>query len=342
MSWYLVFPLAIPFATAVFAYLLRQTDAGRWISFFGSIAQLVAALTLFVQVRSDGVLAGQMGGWAAPFGITLAADLFSCVMVILAALTAVGVSWYALADTEERLEYLGYHALFQLLIAGVSGAFLTGDLFNLYVWFEVLLISSFGLLILGNDPKQIDGGVKYVTLNLVSTILFLSGVGMLYGITGTLNMADLSLAVEEVENQSLLTVISVMFLLAFGLKAAVFPVFFWLPAAYHTPAYTVSAVFAALLTKVGVYSLFRTFTLIFDHDVGYTHQILLWVAAFTMLAGAIGAASQTDLRRILSFNIITSIGTILVGLALFSPLALTGGIFYLMHTIPVKASLFLT
>ncbi|MEO0678732.1 MAG: proton-conducting transporter membrane subunit, partial [Pseudomonadota bacterium] len=205
-----------------------------------------ASVALMAEVLREGVVAAQMGSWGAPFGITLVADLLSAVMVVITAITGLAVAIYALADIDEAKEKLGYHALFQVLIAGVVGAFLTGDLFNLYVWFEVMLISSFGLLILGGSRAQIDGGIKYVALNLVSTILFLSGVGLLYGMTGTLNLADLSLAVEEVENQGLLTVVAVMFMIAFGVKAAVFPLFFWLPAAYHTPAFSVSAVFAGL------------------------------------------------------------------------------------------------
>jgi multicomponent Na+:H+ antiporter subunit D len=156
-------------------------------------------------------------------------------MVVITGITGLAVAIYALPTWTRRKEALGYHALFQVLLAGVCGAFLTGDLFNLYVWFEVMLIASFGLLILGGRREQLDGGIKYVTLNLVSTILFLSGVGLLYGMTGTLNMADLHGAVQEVDNPGLLIVIAVMFMIAFGVKAAVFPLFFWLPASYHTP-----------------------------------------------------------------------------------------------------------
>ncbi|WP_108259685.1 Na+/H+ antiporter subunit D [Mangrovicoccus ximenensis] len=292
------------------------------------------------EVLAAGVVAGQMGGWAAPFGITLVADLLSAVMVLITAVIALAVSVYALSDIDARLERLGYHALFNMLIAGVCGAFVTGDLFNLYVWFEVMLIASFGLLVLGGGRAQIDGGVKYMTLNLVSTALFLTGVGLLYGTTGTLNMADLAGAVDRV-HPGLLSVIATMFLVAFGVKAAVFPLFFWLPAAYHTPAFSVSAVFAGLLTKVGVYALLRTFTLIFDHDTGYTHQILLWVAGLTMVTGVLGAAAQSDIRKILSFHIVSQIGYMILGLALLTPLAIAGAVFYLLHHIIVKANLFL-
>ncbi|KQI72595.1 NADH/ubiquinone/plastoquinone [Loktanella sp. 5RATIMAR09] len=341
MSWYLTLPLAIPFLTAIVAYLLRANPVGAWVSIIGSGLGLLASIALMVVVLDAGVVAGQMGNWPAPFGITLVADLLSAVMVLITAITGFAVAIYALGDITERQAQLGYHALFQLLIAGVTGAFMTGDLFNLYVWFEVMLIASFGLLILNGGKEQIDGGVKYVALNLISTILFLTGIGLLYGMTGTLNFADLALKVEGVENQGLLTVVAMMFMVAFGVKAAVFPLFFWLPAAYHTPSFSVSAVFAGLLTKVGVYALIRMFTLVFDHDIGFTHTVLLWVACFTMVIGVLGAAAQSDFRKILSFHIISQIGYMILGLALMTPLALVGAVFYLVHHIIVKANLFL-
>ena len=340
MSWLLALPIAIPFLTAVATFLARDIPAGRWLSVIGSGILLIAAIVLMNAVLSEGVIAGQMGGWAAPFGITLVADLLSAVMVLITAIVSVAVSIYALADVDEKMERLGYHALFNMLIAGVVGAFVTGDLFNLYVWFEVMLIASFGLLVLGGRPEQIDGGVKYVALNLVSTIMFLTGIGLLYGMTGTLNMADLASAVDNADQQ-LLTVVAVLFMIAFGVKAAVFPLFFWLPASYHTPAFSVSAVFAGLLTKVGVYALLRMFTLVFDNDTAFTHTILLWVAGFTMVVGVLGAAAQSDMRKILSFHIVSQIGYMILGLALLTPLAIVGAVFYLVHHIVVKANLFL-
>ncbi|MEO0485787.1 MAG: Na+/H+ antiporter subunit D [Pseudomonadota bacterium] len=341
MSWLLTIPLALPFLTAVLAFLTRTSATGRWVSVVGNIALLGAAITLMSTVLGEGVVAGQMGSWPAPFGITLVADYLSAVMVVITAITALAVSIFALAEITERAEYLGYHALFNILIGGVIGAFLTGDLFNLYVWFEVMLISSFGLLVLGGRPAQIDGGIKYVTLNLISTILFLSGIGLLYGMTGTLNLADLSTKVGEIEDQGVVTLVAMLFIIAFGVKAAVFPLFFWLPAAYHTPFFSVSAVFAGLLTKVGVYALLRMFTLVFDHDIGFTHEVLLWVAALTMLTGVLGAAAQNDMRKILSFHIVSQIGYMIMGLALYTPLAIAGAVFYLVHHIVVKANLFL-
>jgi multicomponent Na+:H+ antiporter subunit D len=339
-DWLLPLPLIVPFATAVLAFLYRRRGEGRWISVVGSAVTLAFGLLLLTRVLEVGPVAAQMGGWPAPFGITLVADTLSAIMVIITGITGLAVAVYALADADAHMEELGFHALFQVLIAGVCGAFLTGDLFNLYVWFEVMLISSFGLLILGGKRVQLDAGIKYVTLNLVSTILFLSGIGLLYGSTGTLNLADLSLIVPTVDD-GLMTVIAMMFMVGFGVKAAVFPLFFWLPASYHTPSFAVSAVFAGLLTKVGVYALMRMFTLVFTQDVAFTHTILLWVAALTMITGVLGAAAQTDFRRILSFHIVSQIGYMVLGLALMTPLAIVGAVFYLVHHIIVKANLFL-
>ena len=342
MSWLLVLPIILPIAVAVPVFLFRDARRlAQWLSIGGCAGLLAISAGLMALVWTHGVVAAQMGNWPAPFGITLVADLLSAVMVVITAITGLAVAVYALADIDERRAALGYHALFQVLLGGVCGAFLAGDLFNLYVWFEVMLIASFGLLVLGGDKAQIDGGIKYVALNLVSTVLFLSGIGLLYGLTGTLNLADLHGAVGTVENSGLLTVIAMMFLVAFGIKSAVFPLFFWLPASYHTPPVAVSAVFAGLLTKVGVYAMIRIFTLVFIHDTDYTHGVMLTIAGLTMVTGVLGAAAQNEFRKILSFHIISQIGYMVMGLALFTPLALVGSVFYLVHHIIVKANLFL-
>ena len=341
MSWVLALPIMIPFVTAVLAFLLRRSRMGDLASVGGSAASLVVAVVLIAEVLDQGVIAGQIGGWQAPFGITLVADHLSAAMVLITAIIGLSVAVWSLAEIGPTSARFGYHALFQSLLGGVTGAFLTGDLFNLYVWFEVLLISSFGLLVIGGRKSAIDGAVKYVTLNLIATVLFLAGAGLLYGATGTLNMADLRGAVAASPDQGLMTLIAMMLMVAFGMKAAVFPLFFWLPASYHTPHYAVSAVFAGLLTKVGVYALLRVFTLIFVGDLGYTHEILLWVSLLTMLTGVLGAAAQSDFRKILSFHIISQIGYMVLGLALMTPLAVMGAVFYLLHHIIVKTNLFL-
>jgi multicomponent Na+:H+ antiporter subunit D len=338
----LIAPIAIPFATALLLLLGRFAPRVQHaVAVTGTLAFTAASAALVAAVVREGPLAVQMGDWAAPFGITLVADRLGAAMVMITAVIGLAVVVYSIADIDERRLRFGYSGLVQLLLGGVSGAFLTGDVFNLYVWFEVMLISSFGLLTLGGERAQLDGAIKYVALNLVSTLLFLSGAGLLYGMTGTLNMADLHGKLPAVENAGLVTAVAMMFMVAFGIKAAMFPLFFWLPASYHTPPVAVSALFAGLLTKVGVYALIRFFTLIFTRDTEYTHGILVVASAFTMVTGVLGAAAQHEFRRILGFHIVSQIGYMVMGLALGTPLALAGAVFYTLHHILVKANLFL-
>ena len=220
MSWFLVLPILISLTTALLCFGAARSHAlEKAISVLGSAALLVSSVALLVTVRADGVIAGQMGGWQAPFGITLVADHLSAIMVLITGVVAVAVVVYALSDVDRRRAQFSFHSLFHVLLCGICGAFLTGDLFNLYVWFEVMLIASFALLVLGGEKAQLDGAVKYVAINLVSTVLFLAAIGLLYGMTGTLNMAELHLAVGAAPNQSLLTTISILFLIAFGIRA---------------------------------------------------------------------------------------------------------------------------
>ena len=342
MALLLVLPLLIPLGTAVVVLLswssLRLQRA--W-SLLGAVGLLGTSGVLLRAVWMDGIQHVQVGGWTAPFGITLVADLLSAVMLVVSALMGVAVLIYAMGSLGEEREQGPFHALYHFLLLGVAGAFLAGDLFNLYVWFEVLLITSFVLLVLGNDRAQVQGSVTYVLVNLVASLCFLMAVGLLYGVAGTLNLADLAVRLPSVGAPGIVTSIAMLFLMAFGIKAAVVPLFLWLPAAYHTPPIAVSALFAGLLTKVGVYALIRMFTLLFTQDVAYTHTILLAIATITMIVGVLGAVAQTDVRRILSFHIVSQIGYMVMGLALYTPLALLGAIFYIVHHIVVKTNLFL-
>ncbi|NAW79900.1 Na+/H+ antiporter subunit D [Vibrio sp. V33_P6A3T137] len=339
----LLMPILIPmFAAALSMIIWRHRTLQRWVSVVTNSALLIAALILFNDVYNNGIQVTHLGGWEAPFGISLVADLLAVIMVTVSAFVAFCIAIYALATMNEDHEKFGFYPLLHLMLAGVIGAFLTGDIFNLYVWFEIMLVASFGLLILGGEREQMEGALKYVTLNLLSSALFLSAVGLLYSYAGTLNMADLGSKLSTSENAGVITVISLLFLVAFGIKAAAFPLFFWLPASYHTPPVAISAVFAGLLTKVGVYALYRVFSVIFVGDIAFTHHtLLLWMGILTMITGVLGAAAQFEVRRILSFHIVSQIGYMLVGLALFTPLAITGGIFYLFHHIIVKTNLFL-
>lgn len=338
----LVLPILIPLVTAAAALVAwRSRLAQQALGLAGSAALMAAAGALLVTVRAEGIQAVQMGDWPAPYGITLAADLLSAIMVGLAALMGLAVTVYSVFTIDRRRASFGYYPLLQVLLMGVCGAFLTGDVFNLYVWFEVMLIASFVLLTLGGERTQMEGAIKYVTLNLMASAIFLAAVGLLYGVAGTLNMADLAVKLGEVDRPALVTTLAMLFLTAFGVKAGVFPLFFWLPASYHVPPVAVSAIFAGLLTKVGVYALIRFFTLLFRHDVEFTHTLILVIAGLTMVTGVLGAAAQQEFRRILSFHIVSQIGYMVMGLALFSPLALAGSVFYITHHIIVKTNLFL-
>ncbi|MCO7245033.1 Na+/H+ antiporter subunit D [Halomonas sp. Mc5H-6] len=335
-------PILIPlFAGAVSLVFWRSRGMQRFVAVAGTGSLLVTACWLLATVNRDGILVMHMGNWQAPFGISLVADLLGAIMVVLTGIIGFAVALYSLATAGRGHEKFGYFPLMHLLLAGVAGAFLTGDIFNLYVWFEVMLVASFALLILGSEKAQMEGAIKYVTLNLVSSVIFLVAVGLLYGMVGTLNMADIARRLGALEDTGMVDVLAMMFMVAFGIKAAAFPLFFWLPASYHTPPVAVSALFAGLLTKVGVYALYRVFTLIFNQSPGYTHEILLWGAGLTMLSGVLGAAAQFEFRRILSFHIVSQIGYMILGLALFTPLAIIGGVFYIMHHIIVKTNLFL-
>jgi multicomponent Na+:H+ antiporter subunit D len=342
MNLLLAFPIVMPLSAAALALVLwRWRWAQRAAALAGATALLASALRLLHVVTHSGIQATQLGNWPAPFGITLVADQFSAIMVAITGFMGVAVTGYSFAGIDRRREETGYYPFLLILLMGVCGVFLTGDLFNLYVWFEVLLMASFVLLALGGGREQMEGAIKYVTLNLVSSALFLAGAGILYGVAGTLNMADLAVKLRDPVAPGFITAVAMMFFIAFGIKAAAFPLFFWLPASYHTPPVAITAIFSGLLTKVGVYSLIRTFTMIFVGDTGYTHNLILVIAGLTMVTGVLGAVAQYDFRRLLAFHIVSQIGYLLMGLGLFTAAALAGTVYFMIHVIVAKSALFL-
>lgn len=356
-----VLPFMIPMLSAVACMLAwKHTRVQRMICVGGAAAHLIACIWLLARVLEHGIIATSPGDWPVPFGIVFVIDTLSAILLVLTGLMGTAVAIYTLADIEDGKVAHGFCPLFHMLIMGVSGAFTTGDIFNLYVQFEIMLTASFVLLALGGGKRQMIGGIKYVTLNLVASAMFLAGVGVLYGLVGTLNLADISAALEASPHDGLEAVVGTMLIVAFGMKAAAFPMFFWLPAAYHAPPPAVSALFSGLLTKVGLYSLIRMFTLIFTGDMGWTHGLMLGLAAITMVVGVLGAIAQSEMRRLLSFQIVSHIGYILMGLGLMFALAgatgegepseavtagvalgLTGAIVYMIHHIVTATNLFL-
>lgn len=311
----------------------------RWIAPVGAGLALAASAGVFAQVWADGPQALAVGGWRAPIGIVLAADTLGALMVLAGSLVGLAGTIAASATVDEARARHFFFPVLMVLLAGVNGSFLTGDLFNLYVWFEVMLMASFVLISLGDDKKQLPAALRYMSLNLIGSVLFLSGCGLVYGLAGSLNMADLAgrLALQD---PVLVGAVSMLFLAAFCIKAAAFPLFAWLPSSYPVPPAAVSAVMAGLLTKVGVYALFRMFTLVFPDPTGLTQTIILTIAIATMVLGVVGAYGQSEYRRVLSFHIISQIGYMILGLSLGTAFGIAAGLFMVIHNMAAKTALF--
>lgn len=337
-----ILPILIPIGGVILTLLFwSRISAQKILSIATSGTLLAANIVLLSVVLRDGVQTYNLGNWPAPFGIILAVDVFGAVMLVLAGLIGFTVMIYALTAIDSRRTAYGFYPLTLVLLMGVCGAFVTGDIFNLYVWFEVMLMASFVLMALGNERRQLEGAVKYIILNLMASALFLSATAVTYSLTGTLNMADLALSMKQVQSQGMVATLAVLYLVAFGIKAAIFPLFFWLPASYHTPPVAVTTLFSGLLTKVGVYAMVRVFTLLFVQENGFLLTLLLWIAGFTMVTGVLGAAAQYDFRRLLSFHIISQIGYLLMGLGLHNSTSLAATLYFMAHVIAAKSALFM-
>jgi len=335
------FPILIPLALMVLLILIRSALFSRWTGVAGSLAMMVMAIYLFSMVNEHGILTLQAGGWKAPFGITLVIDRLSSLMLLVTSVLLLSISIYAIRFIRDEKYVPVFYIFFFSLAMGINGAFITGDVFNLYVWFEVMLLSSFVLISMGSAREQLKGGIKYVGMNLIGSLFFLAGIGLLYGKTGTLNMAHLARILQHDEQSILMNSSAMLFFIAFGIKAAIFPLYFWLPSSYHTPNITITSLFAGLLTKVGVYALIRFFTLFFIQDQEFWHNLLLVVAGLTMVIGGMAASSYHETRRILSYHIISQIGYMVMGLGIHTPLALAGAIYFIMHNMVAKTNAFL-
>jgi len=341
MNWWLVLPIALPFLGSVLGLAAFGRDRiQRVLAVAGAVGQLVAAIGLLRAVATEGIQVMQLGNWPAPFGITIVADHFSALSLLAGSIAGGAAIVYAAMTVDRRRTRIGYFSYAGILTAAVAGAFLTGDLFNLFVWFEVMLIASFVLLAVGRRPQQASGATTYVTLNLIASATFLTGAGLAYALVGTLNFADLSVRLAEVEQRQLVAALAILLLAAFGSKAAAYPLSAWLPASYHTPAPDVSALFAGLLTKVGVYAVARSVTLFFPEE-RIIHDVILVGAGLTMTIGVLGALAQYDMRRLLSFHIASQVGYMFMGVGLLTPLALAGTTFYMAQHMVTKTSLFL-
>jgi len=333
----------IPLAGAAFALAVpghRRLQQG--ITLVALSLVLALSATLMWLVDAHGTLVMEVGGWAAPFGIALVVDRVSALMLVVSSVVLLGVFLFSigqgLADGDEDTPVSIYYPTYLVLGAGVFNAFIAGDLFNLYVGFEILLVASYVLITLGGTVQRIRAGVTYVVVSLVSSVLFLVAIAFIYGATGTVNMAQLTLRIAELPGETQL-LLNLALLIAFGIKAAVFPLSFWLPDSYPTAPAPVTAVFAGLLTKVGVYAIIRSQTQLFpDSSVD---ELLLVAAALTMLVGILGAVSQLDIKRLLSFTLISHIGYMIFGIGMANAAGFAATIYYIAHHIIVQTTLFL-
>jgi multicomponent Na+:H+ antiporter subunit D len=334
-------PVAVPLLGAALSLLAwRQRAIQRAIGLLVLTGLVVNAVVLLVQVDHDGIGVSQAGGWPAPIGITLVADRFSAIMLTVAATMFLCVLVYAIGQPGAERAHGSFHPLYLVLAAGVSLSFLTGDLFNLFVAFEIMLSASYVLITLGGSPAQVRSGMTYVVISLLASTLFLTAVGLIYAATGTVNMADLSVKMTGLP-EGLRLAFALLLLLVFGVKAGLFPLFFWLPDSYPTAPSPITALFAGLLTKVGVYAIVRSQTLLFPESsrpVG----VLLVLAALTMTVGVLGAIAQGDVKRILSFHIISQVGYMVMGLAFFTVAGLAAVVLFVVHNVIIKSTLLLS
>lgn len=331
-------PTVLPLLGAAFALLARRwSTVQRAIAVATLTASLGLSIALLVHADRSGPAVARIGGWSPSIGISYVIDRFGGIMLVISMLTLLAVLVFAIGEGSRDEASPIFHPVYLVLAAGVGAAFSTGDLFHLFVSFEILLMASYVLLTLDGDEPQVRAGTTYVVINTIESVVLLVAVGLIYAATGTLSMAELPARLAELDD-GLRTGLQLLLLVAFGLKAAVFPLFFWLPDSYPTARSPVSAVFAGLLTKVGVYAIVRTQTLLFAD----THRtLLLWIAGLTMIIGVLGAIAQNDMKRILSFHIVSQIGYMLLGVAIGGSAAVAATIFFLVHQIPIKTSLFL-
>ncbi|CAM3608687.1 monovalent cation/H+ antiporter subunit D [Thalassospira profundimaris] len=346
MGDWIVVPIVLPAVMAALIVLAVRHDIilQRVFSITATLALVAVTLSLLIFASGNGPEMYALGDWPAPFGIVLVLDRLSAMMVFLTSLLGLGVILFASSEWDQRGKH--FHALFQFQLMGVNGAFLTGDVFNLFVFFEVLLIASYGLMLHGAGAERLKAGMQYVVINLTGSSLFLIGVGMIYSVTGTLNMADLAIQVTNVASgdAALLRAGALILLLVFCVKAALVPVHFWLPGTYANAPAPVAALFA-IMTKVGAYCVLRVYSLAFGDMAGdmawLAAPYVLPAALVTLVLGMTGVLAAKRLNSLIAFSVIGSMGTLLIAIGLFTPEAISAGLYYMLHSTFSAAALFL-
>lgn len=338
----LLLPIILPFFFAmILLFFKEKIVVQRILTLVGLGVSLIASFILMAKVKVDGIQSLTLGSWPAPFGITMVSDMLSILLVTTSIIITFFVVWYSFASIGQERERHYYYPAVLFMLTGVNGAFTTGDIFNMFVFFEVLLMASYVLIVLGGEKKQLRESIKYILVNVISSALFVITIALLYSVVGTVSMADIAVKVAEIGQPGILTVIAILFLLVFGIKGALFPLYFWLPGSYAAPPLPVLALFGALLTKVGIYAITRVYTLFFIHNMAVTHELLLILSMITIVAGCIGALAYFDLKHIMIYNIVIAVGVILFGVAQMNENGMTGAMFYLMHDMIIKGALFL-
>lgn len=337
-----VLMILLPLISAAFILVFRGVNLQRFIALLTLATLTVMSAVLIIVADTHGIQTVQMGGWEAPIGITLVADRLSSIMLFVSSIVLVAVMWYGISqglrDGDDDDPIAVFLPSYMLLSMGVNLSFLAGDLFNLYVGFEIFLVASYVLLTLGASPQRVRAGIGYVMVSMASSMVFLFALALVYASVGTVNMAQAGIRMEDVPTGTKAAIFATI-LIAFGIKAAVFPLDAWLPDSYPTAASIVTAVFAGLLTKVGVYAIIRMRSTVFTD--GSLDSMLMWVALLTMIVGVMGAIAQNDIKRLMSFTLVSHIGYMIFGVALGSVAGLSGAIFYAVHHILVQTSLFL-
>ena len=332
-------PLIIPLTAAALALIFwRKFAVQRAIGLVAAAVSAVVAVLLVIEVGDSGAIVVNVGNWPTPLGITLVADRLAVLLLATSTIALFAVLVYAVAQRSTETELIGFHAVYQMLGAGVALALLTGDLFTLFVAFEIMLTASYVLLTHRAGGRETRATISYVVIGLVASALLLTAIGLIYGLTGTVNIADLTARLDLVP-AGVRAGVGWLLFLVFGIKAAIFPLFFWLPDSYPLAPTPVTALFAGLLTKIGVYAIVRTQTLLFPSDGPATFMLV--IAGLTMIVGVLGAIAQKDIKRILSFHIVSQIGYMIMGLGFFSIAGVAATIVFIIHQIIVKASLFL-
>jgi multicomponent Na+:H+ antiporter subunit D len=338
-----VLPMLIPFIAGIILLAIGRTNIflHRVVSSLTGLVLIIISFIIVLYVARYGMVVTHVGNWEAPFGISVVVDMLAALLVLATAIVTFAVVVYSFQSIGVAREKFFYYPMIMFMVSGINGAFTTGDIFNMFVFFEVFLLSSYVLITLGGTKIQLQEGFKYFLVNIIASNFFVLAVAYLYSAVGSLNMADIHNKLAAFDGDaSIMSLIAVVMLFVFATKAGLFPFYFWLPGSYFAPPMPIMTLFGALLTKVGVYAIARVYSLFFIDNTGFTHQMLMLLAVLTIIMGSIGAIAYSDMKKIIIYNILIAIGIIVAGIAMMDEMGTTGATYYLIHDIFIKAGLF--